>query len=326
MGTFPGFLYRQVTFKPKPLPKSLNLSGKTALVTGGNAGLGFEAAKELTSHGLSRIILGVRSVAKGEEAKKTLLTLNPQIDVQVWAIDQESFESIKNFADQAASLDRLDIAILNAGVKSMEYVKSKTGHELNVQVNHLGTALLSLLILGPLKRTAAATGSPSRLTIVSSENHFWVKLKEIKGPDTLATMDKPETFGKGMDRYNATKLLNVLWMRELSAKAAGSNVIIDAVNPGFCQSTLHRTDSSGSSFANLIGWTAAQGGHCLTDAATQHEEDGNGAYMSEQSVKSPSPFVLSPAGRSAQTKIWNETIQLLKDEAPGVDLLANLQS
>lgn len=98
-------------------------------------------------------------------------------------------------------------------------------------------------------------------------------------------MDKPETFGKGMDRYNATKLLNVLWMRELSAKAAGSNVIIDAVNPGFCQSTLHRTDSSGSSFANLIGWTAAQGGHCLTDAATQHEEDGNGAYMSEQSVK-----------------------------------------
>ncbi|KAK6950574.1 6-phosphogluconolactonase sol3 [Daldinia eschscholtzii] len=285
MGTFPGFLYRQFTFKPKPLPKSLNLSGKTALVTGGNAGLGFEAAKELTSHGLARIILGVRSIAKGEEAKKTLLAMNPQIDVQVWAIDQESFESIKNFADQAASLDRLDIAILNAGVKSMEYVKSKTGHELNVQVNHLGTALLSLLILGPLKKTAAETGSPSRLTIVSSENHFWVKLKEIKGPDTLATMDKPETFGKGMDRYNATKLLNVLWMRELSSKISASDVIMDAVNPGFCQSTLHRTDSSGSSFANLIGWTSAQGGHCLTDAATQHAKDGHGAYVSEQTVK-----------------------------------------
>ncbi|KAI0478371.1 NAD(P)-binding protein [Xylariaceae sp. FL0804] len=325
MGSFPGFLFRQLTFKPKPLPRSVKLNGKIAVVTGSNAGLGLEACKELAVHGVACIVLGVRSTTKGEEAKKEILAEYPTVDIQVWQLDHESFASVREFAERAAALDRLDIAILSAGVKAMEFTKSKTGHEMNVQVNHLGTSLLSLLLLGPLKATAKAKGSKTRLTIVSSENHFWIKFHEVETPDTFATMDTQESFGKSMDRYNATKLLNVLWMRELSARA-GDNVIINAVNPGFCQSTLHRTDPSGSSFAKMIGWTAQQGGHCLTDAATQHPADGNGAYISEQTVKRPSPFVLSSQGKAAQGKIWTETIRLLREEAPGTDLLINLEN
>ncbi|KAI0381179.1 NAD(P)-binding protein [Hypomontagnella monticulosa] len=324
MGSFSGFVYRQLTFKPKPLPTTVNLQGMTALVTGANGGLGLEACLELAARGVSRIILGVRDPSKCDAAK-SIQAKNPNTDVQVWQIDQESLESIKEFADKAAGLDRLDIVILNIGVKGMEYAKSaKGGHELNTQVNHLGTAFLSLLLLGPLQKTAVATGAPVRLTIVSSENHFWVNLKEVKGPDTLANLDRKETFGKGMDRYNVTKLLNVLWMRELSTRA-GENVVINAVNPGFCRTSLHRSHPGGASFANMIGWTAAQGGHCLTDAATQHP-NARGAYISEQTVKSPSPFVLSKEGQSAQVKIWNETIELLTREGPSVDLLSNLQA
>ncbi|CAJ2511647.1 Uu.00g072720.m01.CDS01 [Anthostomella pinea] len=289
MGSFPGFLYKQITFKPKPPPQSVKLHGLTALVTGGNAGLGLEACKELAAHGVARIVLGVRSTAKGDDARKEILALHSGVDVQVWELDHESFDSVRKFADRAAALDRLDIAILSAGVKSMEFSRSRAGHESNVQVrrprsvalpsspyvyrfestwpgHHLGTALLSLLLLGPLKATATAKASKTRLTIVSSETHFWAKLSEVTTPNTFESMDKKESFGKGMDRYNASKLLNVLWMRELSTRAGG-NVIINAVNPGFCQSTLHRSDPSGSSFANLIGWTARQGGHCLTATA-----------------------------------------------------------
>ncbi|KAI1821156.1 NAD(P)-binding protein [Xylaria intraflava] len=320
MGSFTGFVYRQITFKPKPLRADVDLKGKTALVTGAGGGLGLEACLELVAHGLSRIILGVRNPSKSEAAK-SILAKNPTIDVQMWEVEQESFTSIKAFADRAAALDRLDIVILNAGVKAMEYTKStKGGHELNTQVNHLGTALLSLLLLSPLQKTAVATSTPSRLTIVSSENHFWVDLKEIKGPDTLARMDGKETFGKGMDRYSVTKLLNILWMRELSARVTG-NIVINAVNPGFCQSSLHRQHPGGASFANMIGWTAAQGGHCLTDAAIQHPKD-HGAYISEQVAKNPSSFVLSEEGQSAQRKIWDETIQILTREAPSSDLVS----
>ncbi|KAI1327284.1 NAD(P)-binding protein [Xylariaceae sp. FL0255] len=323
MGSFWGFLYRQLTFKPGPLPSNVNLKGKTALVTGASGGLGVEACLELAAHGLSLVILGVRDPTKCDSIKSLLLSRRPDLDVQIWQVEQESLENIKAFADRAASLDRLDIVILNAGVKGIHYAKSKSGHELNTQVNHLGTALLSLLLLGPLQTTATATGAPGRLTIVSSENHFWVKLKEINGPDTLEHLDDEATFGKDMDRYNVTKLLNVLWMRELSVKASG-NVVINAVNPGFCKSGLHRHHPGGASFAKMVGWTSAQGGHCLTDAAIMHAQD-NGAYISEQRVKSPSPFVLSKDGQKAQAKIWDETMRLLEQELPSSDLSANLR-
>ncbi|KAJ3571834.1 hypothetical protein NPX13_g5245 [Xylaria arbuscula] len=346
MGSFLGFVYRQLTFKPKPIPANVNLQGKTALVTGASGGLGLEASAELATHRLSRIILAVRDPSKCESIKSTISAKNPDIDVQIWELEQESIPSIKAFADRAAGLDRLDIVILNAGVKGIEYTEAKGGHELNTQINHIGTALLSLLLLGPLQDTAQETGAPARLTIVSSENHFWVNLKDIRGPDTLASMDVKDNFGKGMDRYSLTKLFNVLWMRELSTRATG-NVVINAVNPGFCQSKLHRYHPGGASFANMIGWTAAQGGHCLTDAATSHAND-KGAYISEQVVKrhveiilyslqtllhkitgsttSPSPFVLSKEGENAQLRIWHETIDLLKQELPSTDLLSNVRS
>lgn len=134
MGSFWGFLYRQLTFKPRPLPATVDLQGMTALVTGANGGLGLEACLELAAHGASRIILGVRDPSKCD-VTKSIQAKNPNADVQVWQVEQESFASIKEFADRAASLDTLDIVILNAGVKSVEYVKStKGGHELNTQV------------------------------------------------------------------------------------------------------------------------------------------------------------------------------------------------
>lgn len=134
MGSFPGFLYRQLTFRPKPLPPSVKLHGQTALVTGANTGLGLEACKELAGHGISRVVIGVRSTAKGEEAKKEIIAHHPDVEVQVWELDHESFDSIRFFAEKAAALDRLDIAILSAGVKILEFTKAKTGHEAHVQV------------------------------------------------------------------------------------------------------------------------------------------------------------------------------------------------
>ncbi|KAL2754838.1 hypothetical protein ACRALDRAFT_1071479 [Sodiomyces alcalophilus JCM 7366] len=332
MGTFAGFFYRQLTIKPKPLAANVRLDGKTAIVTGANVGLGLEAAKELAAHGLARLILAVRTIAKGEEARLQILAQSPGVEVLVWALDHESFDSIDEFGRRVAKLDRLDIVILNAGVKNVDYVESKTGHESHVQVNHLGTALVSVHMLAPLDRTAKALGAPGRLTIVSSENHFWAKFKERKAPNMLAELDTYRDCFRGLDkanieRYSTSKLLNVLWMRELSDRARKMqlDIVINTVNPGFCASSLHRTDPQASTAVNLIAWTAAQGGHCLTDAATLHG-DARGAYISEQKVKKPSSFVLSQAGRETQSRLWKETVDLLKNEAPAVDMLQSLHS
>jgi NAD(P)-dependent dehydrogenase (short-subunit alcohol dehydrogenase family) len=158
MGGMLGFFIRQLTFKPKPLPQNVRLDGKTAIVTGANIGLGLEASKEMANHGLSRLILGVRSVSKGEAAKQEILAESPQCDVQVWEVDQESFESMASFSERAQSLDRLDIVILCAGVKNLKFELSKTGHEQNVQVSFLYICFIAVvhvflfrsIIWGPL--------------------------------------------------------------------------------------------------------------------------------------------------------------------------------
>ncbi|KAI9038171.1 dehydrogenase [Aspergillus affinis] len=325
-GSFPGFLYRQLTFCPKPLPTTVILQGQTAIITGSNIGLGLEAAKQLIARGLSHLILAVRTVSKGDAAKEEILRDNPSsaCTVEVWELDQESFDSVRAFGERAQALQRLDIVILSAGVKLLEYKRAQTGHEMNVQINHLGTALLSLLLLTPMQKTARTQGTPSRLTIVTSEVHFWSKFPEKDAPSILSRLDDPDSFGTGMDRYNTSKLLNILWLRELSQRT-GPDVIINGVNPGLCASKLHRADSTPgkSLFNRLFAWTPAQGGHCLVDAAVLHADE-RGAYVSEQVVKRPSSFVLSEDGERAQVKLWDETVALLKETVSGVDLLGGV--
>ena len=78
--------------------------GKTALVTGASDGLGLEVSLELVARGVSLIILGVRYPSKCD-ATKSIAAKNPNVDVQIWKVEQESFASIKEFADRAAELD-----------------------------------------------------------------------------------------------------------------------------------------------------------------------------------------------------------------------------
>lgn len=283
MGGFLSFCYRQLTYKPRPLPTSISLEGKTALITGANSGLGLEAARELAAHKLSRLILAVRDVPKGEEAKKSIAASSPECKTEVWSLDYDSYESIAEFGKRVATLDRLDYALLNAGLKKMEYSTSHTGHELQVQINYVGTSALSLVTLPILRKTAQNTSSPTRLTIVSSEGHFWIPFKERTAESILERMDDKASFGRAMQRYYTTKLLNVLWTRELAGKIPADEVTINTVNPGFCYSGLHRHEKTGiiKIFLWAFGWTSVQGGHCLTDALVQHDKS-HGEYFSEQ--------------------------------------------
>lgn len=96
-------------------------------------------------------------------------------------------------------------------------------------------------------------------------------------------MDDPDSFKhNSMDRYNASKLLNLLWLRELDARTDGS-VIINGVNPGLCASSLHRSHSGVALFNKIFAWPPQEGGHALADAALQHTE--RGTYISEQVSK-----------------------------------------
>jgi retinol dehydrogenase 12 len=289
--TFLGFIYRQLSFKAPLPPSSLNLAGQTIMVTGANTGIGLEAVKLFCKYGASRIILVSRSLANGEDAKQQVLRANPsqKCDIEVWGLDMNSFESVIAFGKRAQALDRLDVAVLNAGVFKFDWTTSSvTGIETQLQVNHLSTALLSSLLLPVLQKTSRNIHKPSRLTFTSSEVHMWTAFEERKAPNILDRLNEKSYFKDAMDRYSVTKLLGVFWARELASRVAASEVIINLVNPGSVNSGLHR-DPAGKMvqiFDRVIGRSTAQAALLLVDAAVVKAGDTHGWYLSEcQKVK-----------------------------------------
>ena len=227
--------------------------------------------------------MAVRTLSKGEEAKKTILKANPACSIEVWPLDMDSFDSVVAFGKRAQELDRLDIVLLNAGVKKQSWEQNKlTGHETTIQVNHYSMALLSLLLLPPLKATAARYGKPSRMTITSLEVHMWTSFKERTALRILDELDKEKTWGNP-DRYNVSKLLNVLWTRELASKVKPSEIIINTVNPSLVKSNLHRENTNGMEkrFTEFFGRTTEEGARTIVDTAIIQGPQTHGGYLSE---------------------------------------------
>ncbi|KAH7115006.1 dehydrogenase [Dendryphion nanum] len=280
-----GFCYRQAFVPILPVSRDIELTGKTAIITGVTSGIGFEATKILIQHKISRVILGVRDISQAAKIKDELSSLNGKCEMDLWELDYNSFESVVSFSKRAASLNRLDIVLLNAGVKPLEFRLSDSGHETTLQVNHLSTALLSALLLPALKATSHSIGCPSRLTIVSSETHYWVPFSERNSSNILARMDAPETFEVPW-RYNLSKLLEVFWARELASRTKSKEVIVNTVNPGLCWSQLHREDSTTALwvFRKLFARPAVQGAHALVHAVVVQDQDTHGGYLSEQTL------------------------------------------
>jgi retinol dehydrogenase-12 len=109
------------------------------------------------------------------------------------------------------------------------------------------------------------------------EVHFWTPFNEKSAPNILERMDQKGSFVEGVDRYYTSKLLNVLWFRELSSKVDAKQIIINGTNPGFIDSQLHRHDPS-SAFKilkKLLAWTPVQGAYFLTDAAVTKKAESH---------------------------------------------------
>lgn len=119
-----------------PTPSGTTLKGKTAIITGGNAGLGYETARQYLLLGISRVILAVRSVPKGNQAANALLadstvkSANAAAIVDVFELDLDDYESgLKFVAKVKKEVMELDILLCNGGMNIMQYKSSISGHE-----------------------------------------------------------------------------------------------------------------------------------------------------------------------------------------------------
>jgi protochlorophyllide reductase len=145
-----------------------NLSGKTAVITGANSGIGYEAARMLAIKD-ARVVLAVRNTAKGGKAAREIRSIGPQADLEVMALDLASLASIRSFAALfMAGHDRLDLLINNAGVMAIPRRKTIDGFEMQFGTNHLGHFALTGLLLPLLLRAPGREWSPSAAACTAS--------------------------------------------------------------------------------------------------------------------------------------------------------------
>ena len=169
-------IHRQFT-TPRLLPVGTQLDNQTVLVTGSNGGIGLAACRNILKLRPSHLILAVRILTRGEEAVQQLRQqfADPSMLISVWILDMESYDSIHQFAEQCATLPRIDIVILNAAIMKPKFDQHPTtGHEMTIQVNYISTALLAILLLPILKASKVKnkTPRPPVLHLVASSLHI----------------------------------------------------------------------------------------------------------------------------------------------------------
>lgn len=230
------------------LPSSVSFEGKTAIVTGANSGLGYEASLHLLQHRVSTLVVTARTAENGETTKTKLLdhptvkALKQQPTVLVYLLDLSSFDSVKTFANTVTSeLPRLDMVILNAAMSAVTWSVTDSNYETQFQVNYASNALLSILLL-PLLRKSSLPASPSYLNIVGSQMNTFHSFKSAPIPVStpIFTYLNDQNVFNGSSRYNDTKLLASMWTKLLAEHVESSDVLINCLCPGLVKTNIDK--------------------------------------------------------------------------------------
>lgn len=186
-------------------------TGRTALITGANSGIGLETARVLARRG-ARVILAGRSRAKLDEAVRTLHAEMPAAKLETLVLDLGELASIREAATRIAASTTLDLLVNNAGVMNIPQRRTtRDGFELTFGTNHLGHFALTAQVMPALRRSPAA-----RIVTVSAIAAKW--------PSGALTDLMSEQRYRPMAAYAKSKRANVVFTRELARRLAGTTI------------------------------------------------------------------------------------------------------
>jgi retinol dehydrogenase-12 len=319
-------LYRQLIVTPK-IPDGTSFDDKIIVITGSNVGLGLEAARHITAQHASKVILAVRSIEKGEAAKKSIEETTGRTGVvEVWELDLQRYDSVKAFAKRAQKLPRLDVLLENAAIATDKWNMAE-GNESTITTNVISTFLLALLLLPKLRETSARFNTRPTLTIVSSDAHIFSSFEEQKQENIFESLRTKA--GARMvlgERYNVSKLLEILvcqyWTSESGPMGPKYSITLNMINPGFCRSDLTREVQGVLAYAFavfkfLFARSTEVGSRTLVHAAVAGEET-HGKYLSECQAIDTSPITKGEEGLLLSRRVWEELSTILDDIEPGV--------
>ncbi|KAG1762867.1 short-chain dehydrogenase [Suillus occidentalis] len=324
-----GFLREQWTELPI---STADVRDQSLVVVGANVGLGNEAAVHLAQLKPKSLLITSRDEVKCEQSKADVESRSGMTGIESWPLELSSFDSVRSFVDNfEAKGCTANVLIANAGISTTKYSKTADGYETTFQVNYLSTALLSILMLPHLIKTGTPEHA-SRLVIVSSEVHYIAnRLKGAdKWPSIIETINDEAycTSSVMSNRYPLSKLLEVMFIRELSSRLPTPTLVaVSAVNPGYCHSRLSREIESNpflkvfvSIHKGLLARPTEMGSRTLVHAAIEPgERERHGHYLSSCQVTEESDYALGAEGREVSKRLWHETLKTLGDIDPRVN-------
>ena len=255
------------------------MTNKICLITGANSGIGKITARELAKQGMD-IIMVCRNEAKGREAREEIMPL-AKGKVDLLTGDLASQESVVQLARQVrGQYGRLDVLVNNAGLIVDELAHTPEGYESTFGINHLGTFLLTNLLLDLVKK-----GEDPRIVTVSSAAHQW-------GRWDLNDVARPKKFSS-LTAYGNSKLANILFSNELARRVKEFGITSNSLHPGAVRTNFGI--SGGGTFTWLFNLgrpffiTPEQGAETSIYLASSPEVRGiTGQYFDKKRPKTPS--------------------------------------
>jgi len=282
-----------------------DMAGKDVVITGGNTGIGKEAAVGLAGLG-ARVVITSRNEERGRSARQEIAERSGNDSVEVMSLDLASFRSIRSFAaDVLDRFDHLDVLVNNAGLILRQRAETQEGFEETFGVNHLGHFLLTDLLLERLRASA-----PARVVVVSSDAH--------KGARHGLDFDdlQAERKYKWAKAYSKSKLANIYFTRELARRLDGTGVTVNALHPGFVRSEFGR----GGDLGGIYGWgikylaspfaiSPEKGARTTIYLASSPDVGGvSGGYFFKSKLSTPSAVAQDD---DAASRLWDASEKLV---------------
>merc|ERR1719244_3574 len=309
LGCFLLWLYKELSMGIFRKLNSISLEGKVAIVTGSNNGIGLETAKGLAKMG-ARVIVASRNKSRGEDAVKEISRCTGSDKVVFYQLDLLDLKSVRKFADEVTKKEKkVDILINNAaicGYPSKNGVKtgplSRDKLEMITQTNHLAPFLLTNLLM----KSLTAAGNARVINVSDTMN-----LMGKKDLDNFENKSEQEL-------YNNTKLMNILFTRELADRWEGSGVTSYSVHPGGVRTNIFNNLSPVVKYFSLaFGWWVGknswQGAQTSLFLAGEPglESWANGAHFSDCRVMKLLVNKLAQ-DKGLASKLWAKSEELVK--------------
>ncbi|KAI8077397.1 uncharacterized protein B0P05DRAFT_587855 [Gilbertella persicaria] len=290
-----------------------DLTGKVAIITGSNTGIGKVCAFEMAKKNCT-IVLACRSEEKTKAVVDQIKTETGNENIEFIQLNLLRLASVKEFADAfLAKYHRLDILLNNAGVMMCPFGLSDDGIEVQFATNHVAHHFLTMLLLPVLEKS-----QPSRIINVSSMGHR-IPFKSLD----LESISDPKKYNKTI-QYAKSKTCNILFTRELTKRLEAKgydNVFANCNHPGAVKTDLYRHFTGIQSLVtlalNLFLITPEQGALTQLYLATSPDVEQKrikGQYFVP--FANPDKPHGVAASETAPSELWEFTEKLIKEKVP----------